>query len=250
MIDHHKHNGVFLISIFIFILFFLAGCKGYTIKGHQVYYVSWNEGSGRNQRLIKHADAASFKILDNKDYGKDKYHVYKEGAIVPGADPFSFEMIDEWYGKDKYRGYFCGDSILSASSKGFSVINSYYAKDEHDVYYTTYPLHVCNPNAFKYLGPDDNLDVNSWSTDGCNYFYMQYKIPSQDYKHTHYFLKSGGIAADADHVYFLDHQINFDIDGKKVMDTVDVKSFKVTNFLECRDKWGCINPYHGREVCP
>ncbi len=248
LINHYCCNLNFFLSIVV--LTCLTSCKGYTVKNHHVYYVYWNEGSGRNERLLEHADAASFSVLDNSEYGKDKFHVYNGTQIIPGADPSSFTLIDDYYAKDKYRGYFCGDSIATSTAEGFTVINSYYAKDLHDVYYTTSPLHVCHPGNFKYIGPDDNLDLNSWSTDGCHYFYMQFKIPSEDYAHTRYFLKGGGMAADLHYVYFLDHAINYDIDGKKVMDTVDVNSFKVTGFLECRDKFGCINPYHGREACP
>lgn len=39
------------------------------------------------------------------------------------------------------------------------------------------------------------------------------------------------------------------MEGEKVVDTIDAASFEVTGLLRSRDKWGCFNPYYGREQC-
>ncbi len=78
---------------------------------------------------------------------------------------------------------------------------------------------------------------------------MNFKVPSDDFRHMTVYKNSGGLAKDRKWVYFLDHRINYNDSGRWVIDTVDVTSFVVTGFLECRDKYGCINPYHGREHC-
>jgi hypothetical protein len=110
------------------------------------------------------------------------------------------------------------------------------------------PLHVCSARDFKYVYTDDNGWAR-WTTDGCFYYYMNFKVPSDDFRHMTVYKNSGGLAKDRKWVYFLDHRINYNDSGRWVIDTVDVTSFVVTGFLECRDKYGCINPYHGREHC-
>jgi hypothetical protein len=113
------------------------------------------------------------------------------------------------------------------------------------------PLHVCSAEDFRFVFNDNSEQLQSyrWTTDGCFYFYMNFKAPSDDYANVIVYKNSGGLSKDKKCVYFLDHKLNFDIDGKKVVDTIDVASFKVSGFLECKDKWGCFNPYHGREDC-
>ena len=78
---------------------------------------------------------------------------------------------------------------------------------------------------------------------------MNFKIPSDDYKNLFLFKGSAGIAKDKKWVYMMDRKINFDEEGNKILDTVDAATFTVTNYLECKDKYGCINVYHGREDC-
>lgn len=45
-----------------------------------------------------------------------------------------------------------------------------------------------------------------------------------------------------------DHRLIFD-EEKKIAETSDIPSFTVTGYLECRDKYGCVNVFHGRENC-
>lgn len=88
-----------------------------------------------------------------------------------------------------------------------------------------------------------------WATDGCFYYFNQHKIPSDDYKNVYLYRGSAGFAKDRRWVYFRNRKINFDQDGQRILDTADVETFEVRGYLDCRDKFGCINPYHGREQC-
>lgn len=232
------------------IVIFLTSCSdGYDNEGSAVYYKHWNEGSGSYKDKLN-ADPKTFVVLKHDRYAKDKYSVFYEGEIIKDAHAATFESIDEWYAKDKNRGYFGKYPVKSSHGQNFKVIDSYFATDGMDIFYDTIPLKVCSVKNFRHLYNADSEDEQwKWTTDGCFYYYAYYKIPSDDYSNMKIYQKSGGISKDKNWVYFLDHKLNYDVDGKKVVDTIDAPSFEVTGFLECRDKFGCFNPYHGRKSC-
>jgi hypothetical protein len=239
-----------LYYISIFILSIATGCTGYVVENDGVYYKDWNEARGSGKRLLKDLDPQTFEVLENDDYGKDKRFVYYQGNPINGADPITFKFVGDLYAIDKYRAYYAGDSIQSSSSNGFKIIDSYYSSDYKDIYYTTKPLHVCTPRDFKIFPNTNNeSEYQRWATDGCYYYFMNFKIPSEDYKNVFLFKESAGFAKDKKWVYMMDRKINFDEEGNKILDTVDIATFTVTNYINCKDKFGCINPYHGREEC-
>ena len=236
--------------IFIIIFSILTGCTGYVVENDAVYYRDWNEARGSGKRLLKGLDPKTFEVLENDDYGKDLNFVYYNGNPIAAADPKTFKLVAGLYAVDKIKAYYAGDSIEASSSNDFKIIDSYYSSDYKDIYYTTKPLHVCKIKSFKIFPNESNQwDYQRWTTDGCFYYFMNFKIPSEDYKNIFLFNGSAGIAKDKKWVYMMDRKINFDIEGNKILDTVDVATFTVTNYLDCRDKFGCINVYHGREDC-
>lgn len=132
----------------------------------------------------------------------------------------------------------------------FGIKDEYYSPDGYDVFYTTDALHVCDTKNFRNVFNDNSEDAwDKWVTDGCFYYIKNYKIPYNDYSHIQLYKGSGGLAKDMQWVYFLNRKINFDDSNKRIIDTVDIASFSVTGYLHCRDKYGCINVYHGREKC-
>jgi hypothetical protein len=223
----------------------LTGCStGYENDGDAVYYKYWNEGSGSHRDRLD-ADPKTFTVLDSKRYAKDKSHAFFDGKIIEGADPATFNSVSEWFAKDKNRGYRSQYPVMSSRGASFRTIDSnWYSTDGVDVFYDTSPLGVCDTKHFR-LVFNDARDL--WTTDGCSYYYMSFKVPSDDYRNVAIFENSGGLSKDKNYVYFMNHRLNYDDDGERVVDTIDALSFKVTGFLECRDKWGCINPFHGRE---
>ncbi|MBS1604591.1 MAG: DKNYY domain-containing protein [Bacteroidetes bacterium] len=227
---------------------FLSGCStGYRKEGSVIYYEYWNEGSGSHKDRLD-ADPETFEVLKDDNYAKDKQKVFYNGGVIIGADAATFESLDERYARDKNRGYYGRDRILSSRGQTFRVIDDDYSSDGVNVFYDTLPLNVCSVKDFRFV-MDDKDKNERWATDGCFYYYGKYKVPSDDYANMQVFKNSGGLSKDKNYVYFLDHKLNFDVDRKKVVDTIDAESFKVTGFLECRDKWGCFNPYHGRQNC-
>ena len=241
-------KNAFLYSILLALA--LTSCTGYVIEDNKVFYKSANEARGIVKRYLKSADASTFKILNNSEYAKDKSFVFYHGNLIGGADPETFEFIGDLYAKDKNRAYYSGDSIESSSSFGFRIIDSYYSADNKNIFYTTKPLNVCSVTQFKIFENSRNeAEYQRWATDGCFYYFMNFKIPSDDYKNVTYFKGSAGIAKDKRWVYMMDRIINFNDSGVKIIDTVDVATFTVSNYMDCRDKFGCINVYHGRGEC-
>jgi hypothetical protein len=234
------------ILIGLFALTFCSCSTGYISEKDAVYYEAWNEGTGNYNRKID-ADPKTFLVLKFNTYAKDEKSVFYKGEKIIGADAKTFEALGEYYAKDKNFGWYGKDTIPTSNGQTFKVINSDYSTDGHDVFYATAPLKMEEPKNFKFVAGED--DIDTWTTDGKYYYYNNYKVPSDDYKNLIIYPKSGGLSKDKHWVYFLDHKLNYDIDGKKVVDTIDIATFEVTGFINCRDKYGCFNVYHGRDKC-
>ncbi|MGI4833531.1 MAG: DKNYY domain-containing protein [Janthinobacterium lividum] len=230
----------------IMTLLFISCSTGYKIERDIVYYEHWNEGSGQYKDEIN-ADSKTFKILRYGAYAKDAKSVFYEGKKIVGADANTFEALGEFYAKDKNSGWYGNDVVESSNGKTFKIINLYYSTDGFDIFFVTKPLKMAKPNKFKFVYGEGDSD--SWTTDGEYYYYNSYRVPSSDYENLKIYPGSGGLSKDKQWVYFLNHKLNYDEDGNKVVDTIDVASFEATGFIECRDKYGCFNVYHGREKC-
>ena len=227
-------------------LLFWSCSTGYQNEGDAVYYEHWNEGSGQHKERIE-ADPKTFQVFMFDRYAKDNSSAFYKGEKIDGADAPSFEPVGNNHARDKNRAWYGKDSILTALGASFNVINAYYSTDGNDYFYTTQPLKMAAPGNFKFVYGEGNAEC--WTTDGEFYYYKQFKVPSDDYQHLKIYPKSGGISSDRRYAYFLDHKLNYDIDGNKVVDTIDVATFRVTGFIECRDKYSCFNVYHGRTKC-
>ena len=59
--------------------------------------------------ILPEADAASFELMEDHDFGRDKNHVYyvstKQPFVVKDADPASFEMLERGYARDRNHIY-------------------------------------------------------------------------------------------------------------------------------------------------
>lgn len=179
----------------------LTSCNSHDIDGEKVYYVSWNEGSGKNKTLIQGADAETFKELKHSKYAIDKNNVYYEAGRLRDANPKTFISILDYYGKDNRFAYKGGDKIDGADGKTFEVIEGGpYSKDNKDYYFDTISMKVSDLKTFKIL--NQNSDFGYWAKDK-NYYYLSgKKYPLADYET---FEKIGnGYAKDKIQVYFQD----------------------------------------------
>jgi hypothetical protein len=234
-------------ALFGLLNFAFLGCStGYKNEGDAVYYEHWNEGRGQHKNKLE-ANPKTFQILKYGTYAKDDKSVFYKGEKIMDADIKSFEALHKLYARDKNVGWYGRDSIQTSNGKTFKVVNSYYSTDENDYYYTVKPLKMLNPKNFKFVAGEG--DSECWTTDGKYYYYKNYKVPSGDYENLKIYPKSGGISNDRHWAYYLDHKLNYDTDGKWVVDTIDIETFQVTGFIECRDKYGCLNVFQGRVKC-
>lgn len=240
-------KNIIIISI---ITLLSISCATYDVRDDGVYYIDWNEGRGKGELFMKDADPKTFKPLKNNNYGKDKNLVFYKGNIILGADPTSFKLVKDGYAIDRDRAYYYGDSISNSNSSEFKIIDSYYSKDNKNVYYTTEPLNVCSVKDFNFVYKDNSeSDWERWTTDGCHYYIKNYKVPSKDYKNIKLYKGSAGISSDKNYVYYYDRNIYYNKEGDRILDTIDINTFKVTDYINCEDKFGCINVFHGRENC-
>lgn len=237
------------LSLLVLFVLFLSGCKlGYVKEADGIYYNTWNEGNGRHSYKLM-ADRKTFKVLKNS-YAKDKDSVYYGGGTIVGADPATFKSLGSFYASDKNSGYYGSDKIEESVGTSFRLLKDGYATDGHYIFTRTDKIEVCSIKNFRFVFKKKEEDLERrWTTDGCHYFYMKYKLPSEDYADMVIYPNSGGLAKDKKWVYFMDHKLNYDIDGRKVVDTIDAASFEVLSFIVCRDKYSCFNVYHGRENC-
>ncbi|MGK0388052.1 MAG: hypothetical protein ACI94Y_000780 [Maribacter sp.] len=87
------------IIYFISTIFFASCGNKYVKTDNQWSWSSNNEGGKQVKKMI--VDNASFAILADKRYAKDKNKVYLGNSIVVSANPFTFQVLEWSYGKDK-----------------------------------------------------------------------------------------------------------------------------------------------------
>jgi hypothetical protein len=119
------------IIYFISTIFFASCGNKYVKTDNQWSWSSNNEGGKQVKKMI--VDNASFAILADKRYAKDKNKVYLGNSIVVSANPFTFQVLEWSYGKDKTH-IFCGYIPMNISTiDEFTVTKS----TEHKSYYST-----------------------------------------------------------------------------------------------------------------
>ncbi|RZS92000.1 DKNYY domain-containing protein [Aquimarina brevivitae] len=239
------------IIIKLILIFSLFSCsRGYEVREDGVYYLNWNEARGNSEFEVEDADINSFRELKDNLYGKDEHYVFYKGEKIEGANPDSFKLLKNGYSIDNIQAYYYGKPIEKSTSKEFEIIDSYYSKDFQNIFYTTESLNVCSVKNFKFVYNDHSEKAwERWTTDGCNYYIKSAKVPTQEYENLKIYKGSAGISSDSKYVYYYDRNIYYNQDGERILDTIDIKSFEVIDYIDIRDKFGCINVYHGRRKC-
>lgn len=238
-----------LIAILVFI--FVSCNSKYEIKDGQVYYRFWSFGQGGwNELVLEDVELESFIVIYEEDnlYAKDESNVFFNNKIIPGADPKTFKPIKQGYAVDAERVYYYNDSIANSSPEEFEIIDKDFSKNYQNVFYRTKPLNVCSVADFYFVFPDERNILGCWSTDGCFYYFNNYKVPSNDYKNIVVYKGSHGISRDNEYVYEFDKNY-FETNKRKVFlkekgliveDTIDINTFTVENHM-LKDKFGRIN---------
>jgi hypothetical protein len=113
-------------------------------------YVTWDEGHGYHTYPLG-ADEATFEVLENGKYAKDKNKVYYQRYPLPGADPSTFTIISkgEDYAKDKNKVFYQGTVIPGADPNTYHLLKgTHYAKDKDQVYIYSSPIISADPQTF------------------------------------------------------------------------------------------------------
>ena len=116
--------------------------------GYQKEHGTWvwvtnDENYGRRSTPLAPVDNASFKVLSNKKYARDKDHVFFSGKIIAGADPSSIDVLgSNGYAKDKDCVYLDGHKVLRANPVQFEVLEFPYARDAEHVFCGTLPVYL------------------------------------------------------------------------------------------------------------
>lgn len=118
----------------------------YILKNDSVYWID-NWSNLKKEIKIEGADVPTFSIMShgyNRDYAKDKNHVYLVADyyrnygifILKDADPLSFEILRGRFSRDKNSVYYWGQKIEWADRTTFIALGDWdqYGKDKNKVY--------------------------------------------------------------------------------------------------------------------
>jgi hypothetical protein len=145
--------------LFSIILIF-SGCNtGYRKVDGKWSYVTWDEGNGYRTNPLG-ADDATFKVLNNAEYAKDKNNVYYQGRPIVGADADSFVLLKGGpYAKDKNHVYLLYVVVVNADPTSFKQIEYPYARDKKDIYCGTLPMNVTHMEEFEVIQPGEGYHI-------------------------------------------------------------------------------------------
>jgi len=139
-----------------------------------------------NEYPMKNIDTASFLVMGESGYAKDKQHVYYPlqqtcvdgenwgccycSDYMTGADVSTFQFKGGTYGVDRYHVYFMGKVIKNTNPESFLIINAcgdvFFGKDSHTVYNGREILIGADAPSFHY----DSLNEENYPSAGIYIF--------------------------------------------------------------------------------
>jgi len=194
---------------------------GYVRQGEQILFkgVRIDQAGGESVKKLQAAlgrlvvladgvDAASFVVL-SEEYAKDRNTVYYKwispgrfwAVEIPGADPWTFEVIDFNLAKDAHRVWRTDVPVEGADAATARVVNPGWVwKDRLNVYYQFTPLDDADPESFRHLNQAFYRDARHiyWSTT---------RLEGADVNTFRTFGNDIPYAADARHVWFGDRRL-------------------------------------------
>ncbi len=164
----------------------LCGCGasvngGYTVDDGRVIF---HHGFASGMVTVAEADVRTFKAL-NREYGRDRNHVFLREQIVAGADPRTFQVIQSAYSKDKAHGYYDGKAISNDPAHFVLIVDPEdtgqdrvgYAKDSTRVYRHDLAIEGADPATFVWV-PMANGDY--LTHDKLHVWETGYSVPLED----------------------------------------------------------------------
>lgn len=117
---------------------------------NQYYYL----GTEADERLS--IDAASFVLID-EDYAKDSEQVFYGKYVIQGAEPKTFERVNQFYNRDQYS-VFCQASKLDLHIQTLEFIDTCFARDKAKVYFLDHLIEGVDIESFEYVDQNFSRD--------------------------------------------------------------------------------------------
>lgn len=155
------------IYVFIFI-FSIFACIRY-VHANEVLVYPYTKDNGNVyyfNNLVQGADPDTFEYI-NQDFIKDINSVFCDGNKMVDADRDTFVEMDYTYAKDKNNVYKKCFILSGVNPNSFKIISFYYTKDNKNVYYLDKVIKNANPGSFKILG---NTNHGTYSSDRNNVY--------------------------------------------------------------------------------
>jgi len=150
-------NILFLI---ILPLKFISCSSGYKKVDGKWVYISYDEGNWADKHYLD-VDHQSFKILEDRRYGKDNFKVYFEGNQIENADSKSFRIIGNDYSADNSFVFLKIYPLIDADPNSFKPLKSLYSQDKKHIFCGTIPLILKDIEHFKVVKNDYSYGIQS-----------------------------------------------------------------------------------------
>lgn len=148
--------------LFSILLIGLASCEnGYKKVDDSWTWISSNEGGTQSIKI--NADVATFEILENKEYAKDKNNVYWKGMTVDQANPSSFKIISKNYSKDAQHVFLGLDIVMFANPSEFQLLEWPFSRDDKFVFNGNIPITNRDIEQFKVTKSTESMTYLSKS---------------------------------------------------------------------------------------
>ena len=146
-----------------------AGCtagytSGYTKVDGKWCYVHANAAVGREVREIE-ADSDTFEVLSDREYAKDKNHVFRYGRPLKGIDGASYRLLSSsHWAVDRNGVYYEDHRVPGADPITFEAIGRTYGRDRSAVYCGTLKMDGVDPKKFKELSASqEGMETTSFA---------------------------------------------------------------------------------------
>lgn len=120
--------------------------EGYEKVGNEWAWVLRSE-AGKHIRKLN-ADEATFEILSDKKYAKDKANVFWEGVTIDKANPLTFKVLSNGYSKDDKHVFLDNDVMIFANRKKFKILEWPFSRDDRFIFNGNIPLTSKNIEKF------------------------------------------------------------------------------------------------------
>lgn len=183
---------------------------------HGWWQSDYNEsehGADQIQGNWYRTDQAVFYCEEIGGSGRSRNETRQIYNLVRGADPASFEVLDDQYGHDSAGVYCTWRKVSDADPQTFEALGGLFGRDAKNIYYNGYAVDGADRDTFQCLLPSGSLGL---SKDKNHVYHAQFVRTSKPFGHPDYILEpmpgadaksftilsdNGSWAVDQDHVY-------------------------------------------------